>query len=69
MTQADTVRLLVTRIARIKAGESWGNDLNPAQQAARDYIGHANQFSRAPSHAAPLPPHDTLQICHEQEPT
>ncbi len=52
MTQADTIRSLITRLARIDASESWDADLNPAQRAALDYIGHANRFSRAPSQAA-----------------
>lgn len=45
-------RSLLDRTARLLASESWGQDLNPAQAAALDYLAQANRFSRAPSHVA-----------------
>lgn len=46
------IRDLLDRIARIKAAEDWGDDLNPTQRAALTYLCKANRFSRAPSHVA-----------------
>lgn len=46
------IRDLLDRIARIKAAEDWGDDLNPTQRAALAYLCRANRFSRAPSHVA-----------------
>jgi len=46
------IRDLLDRIARLKAAEDWGDDLNPSQRAALAYLCGANRFSRAPSHVA-----------------
>jgi DNA-binding MarR family transcriptional regulator len=43
---------LISRLARLDAGESWAAELNPAQRAALDYLARANRFSRSPSHVA-----------------
>ncbi|UWQ56122.1 MarR family winged helix-turn-helix transcriptional regulator [Leisingera caerulea] len=43
---------LISRLARLDAGESWAAELNPAQRAALDYLSRANRFSRSPSHVA-----------------
>ncbi|MGZ0187986.1 MAG: MarR family winged helix-turn-helix transcriptional regulator [Alphaproteobacteria bacterium] len=34
------------------AAHEWSDDLNPAQRSALDYLGRANDFSRAPSNVA-----------------
>ena len=52
MVDRQQIRGLITRLARIDAGEGWADDLNPAQRAALDYLGQANRFSRSPSHVA-----------------
>ncbi len=52
MADRQQIRGLITRLARIDAGEGWADDLNPAQRAALDYLGQANRFSRSPSHVA-----------------
>lgn len=52
MKQTERIRELITRLARLDAAESWGEDLNPAQRAALDYLSRANRFSRSPSHLA-----------------
>lgn len=46
------VRELITRLARLNAAETWGDDLNPAQMSAIGYLARANRFSRSPSHVA-----------------
>lgn len=52
MDATEQIRALVNRLARLDASETWGDDLNPAQIAALDYLARANRFSRAPSHVA-----------------
>jgi len=52
MDTTDRIRALINRLARLDAGETWRDDLNPAQIAAIDYLSRANRFSRAPSHVA-----------------
>lgn len=54
MTDDQKLRLsdLLDRIARLRAAESWRDDLNPSQRAALDYLGRANRFSRSPSQVA-----------------
>ncbi|WP_166418770.1 MarR family winged helix-turn-helix transcriptional regulator [Cochlodiniinecator piscidefendens] len=52
MTQTKNIKDLITRLARIEAGASWGDDLNPAQRMTLEYLNNANRFSRSPSHAA-----------------
>lgn len=43
---------LLDRIARLRAANSWQDDLNPSQRAALEYLGRANRFSRSPSQVA-----------------
>jgi DNA-binding MarR family transcriptional regulator len=43
---------LFDRIARLRAAESWQDDLNPSQRAALEFLGRANRFSRSPSQVA-----------------
>lgn len=52
MTDAERLRELIDRIARLNAAESWAAGLNPGQAAALAYLAAANRFSRAPSHVA-----------------
>jgi DNA-binding MarR family transcriptional regulator len=52
MKQKQNIRGLINRLARLDAGQGWSGDLNPAQRSALEYLGHANRFSRAPSHVA-----------------
>lgn len=52
MTRSPTIRSLINRLARLDAAETWGDDLNPVQIAALDYLARANRFSRSPSHVA-----------------
>ncbi|TNF17710.1 MAG: MarR family transcriptional regulator [Rhodobacteraceae bacterium] len=52
MDPRPTIRSLINRLARLDAGETWHDDLNPAQIAALDYLSRANRFSRAPSQVA-----------------
>lgn len=52
MTRSPTIRSLINRLARLDAAETWGDDLNPVQIAALDYLSRANRFSRSPSHVA-----------------
>jgi DNA-binding MarR family transcriptional regulator len=52
MTQEESIKGLIARLARIDASESWSVDLNPAQRSALEYLRQANRFSRSPSHAA-----------------
>lgn len=52
MTEADRIRFLIARLARLDAAQSWDGGLNPAQRAALDYLARANRFSRAPSQVA-----------------
>jgi DNA-binding MarR family transcriptional regulator len=46
------LRDLITRLARLNAAKTWGDDLNPAQVSALVYLSRANRFSRSPSHVA-----------------
>lgn len=52
MDQTARIPELISRLARLDAGESWAAELNPAQRAALDYLSRANRFSRSPSHVA-----------------
>lgn len=52
MNDAERLRELIDRIARLNAAESWAAGLNPGQAAALAYLAAANRFSRAPSHVA-----------------
>jgi len=52
MTQPEQIRVLINRLARLDAAETWVDALNPAQIAALEYLARANRFSRAPSHVA-----------------
>ncbi len=52
MSTPNHIRELITRLARLGASETWGDDLNPAQMAALGYLSRANRFSRSPSHVA-----------------
>ncbi|MEO4043186.1 MarR family transcriptional regulator [Hoeflea sp. CAU 1731] len=52
MTTANHIRALMNRLARLDAAETWGDDLNPAQISALEYLSCANRFSRAPSQVA-----------------
>ncbi len=52
MKIANHIRALVSRLTRLDASDTWGDDLNPAQISALEYLSCANRFSRAPSHVA-----------------
>lgn len=54
MTQSTRthIALLLERLARLAASETWSDELNPAQRAALGYLDRANRFSRAPSQVA-----------------
>lgn len=52
MKTANHIRALLNRLARLDASETWGDDLNPAQISALEYLSCANRFSRAPSQVA-----------------
>ncbi|UXX83182.1 MarR family winged helix-turn-helix transcriptional regulator [Roseovarius pelagicus] len=52
MGKTDQIRALITRLGRLDAADGWGDDLNPAQRSALDYLSRANELSRSPSHVA-----------------
>ncbi|RKF14762.1 MarR family transcriptional regulator [Roseovarius spongiae] len=52
MQDAEQIRSLINRLARLDAAGNWGGALNPAQRAALEYLARANRFSRSPSHVA-----------------